>query len=310
MIATRSSHNWKQLPGGFDTVNAKRVYPSDNALGIPDLLPEPDLHAPAWMAPYRTRVRSEQAPEDGAVHFFRDDYRFETVWNRPVQTLESVRGWGMALGPDFSVFTDWPLTIQLWNIHRARWVSRWWQEHGIRVVPTLTWSDERSFDFAFLGVPAGGMVAVSTMGIRKPDEKRAFLAGYREMLTRLSPSLVLCYGPLTPFITDKEEHTPYRVYPTEWASIRLARAQAAQTAQNSDTAGTVGAVNVSPRKAPCDLSAGDGVAPVSSSARTTTGQRTPSTIPTVYPPVSSVPTSPVLPALDLFSTPETSCYAR
>ena len=57
----------------------------DNHLGIPELLPAEAGRLPAWLVPYRTRIRAERPPADGAVHFFLDDYRFETVWSRPLR---------------------------------------------------------------------------------------------------------------------------------------------------------------------------------------------------------------------------------
>lgn len=49
-----------------------------------------------------------------------------------------------------------------------------------------------TFWFCFDGIEKGSIVAVSTIGVR--NEKDMFMSGYREMLRRVSPSCVICYG--------------------------------------------------------------------------------------------------------------------
>ena len=62
-------------------------------------------------------------------------------------------------------------------------------------LPTISWSDESSYDWCFDGEPVGGIVAVSSVGTQaNKDSKRLFLRGYEEMMKRLSPEWVIFYG--------------------------------------------------------------------------------------------------------------------
>lgn len=55
--------------------------------------------------------------------------------------------------------------------------------HGMTVYPSVSWSDERSYDWCFDGDPVGGIVAVSSVGTQQNKEsKRLFLRGYEEMM--------------------------------------------------------------------------------------------------------------------------------
>lgn len=63
------------------------------------------------------------------------------------------------------------------------------------VIPTVSWSDARSFDFCFDGIEQGSVVAVGMIGCKK--SKINFMRGYNEMLKRVRPSRVICFG--TPF---------------------------------------------------------------------------------------------------------------
>lgn len=52
--------------------------------------------------------------------------------------------------------------MQLYNTFRNRWCGAYFASEGMRVIPTVSWGDERSFAFCFEGIPKGSTVAVST----------------------------------------------------------------------------------------------------------------------------------------------------
>ncbi|NKQ35412.1 MAG: DUF4417 domain-containing protein [Chloroflexi bacterium] len=219
---TRTSHRWQSKPGSFDALHAARLFPSGNAYGIPDLLHTSLNRIPAWLVPYRQRIRVNEPLDDGAVHFFLQDYRFETVWNRPLKALEALAPYQTVLTPDFSLYRDWPLMLQLWNVYRNRWCGRFWQEQGFTVIPTISWSTAVSYDFCFLGVPRRSVAAVATVGVdmKRPLEYRLFMDGFTEMVRRLEPSVVLGYGRLPAACHELVEVVSY---PTRWTNIRAAR---------------------------------------------------------------------------------------
>lgn len=216
---------WAKLPGNFDSLNARTLFTSDNEWGIPALAREPLAATPPWLAPFGTRMRSQSGIE-GALHFFLDDYRFERVWSRAREALQTLRLFPTALTPDFSLYRDWPLTLQLWNTYRNRWCGCYWQSQGLAVIPTISWSTAESFAFAFCGVPQHSLVAVATVGVRLdlPAERARFMDGFREMVARLSPSQVLCYGPPP---EETRALAPIHAYPTRWTTLAAARREVA-----------------------------------------------------------------------------------
>lgn len=84
---------------------------------------------------------------------------------------------------------------QLESVAKNRWVGAYWQSKGKIVIPTISWSDVRSFDFCFDGVEQGSVVAVGMVGCKQ--SKLKFMRGYNEMLEKIQPSKILCLG--TPF---------------------------------------------------------------------------------------------------------------
>lgn len=129
------------------------------------------------------------------VHFFEEDYLFQRVWASPDTYLPILGKFECLLTPDFSLYTDYPVAMQIWNHYKKHWLGAFWQECGFRVIPTIAWSDERSFDWCFDGEPEGGIVAVSSVGTQNNSEsRRLFLLGYNEMKARLHPTKILFYG--------------------------------------------------------------------------------------------------------------------
>lgn len=229
-MATRSSHVWRTLPGNFDRLHTFAIFESDNEYGIPVVRKETWI--PRWLHPYGVRIRTEEIPTGGAIHFFLDDYRFETVWSRPFDTLESPKKMGRVLSPMFSTYRDWPKALQIFNTYRNRWTAAFWQDHDIAVIPTVCWSDEASYDWSFAGIPVGSTVATSAVGVTDDVSERYFERGYREMIARLQPHHVVFYG--NKISEQLQALAPITMYPTRWDSIKRTKIWLKFKEQNSD----------------------------------------------------------------------------
>jgi hypothetical protein len=126
------------------------------------------------------------------VHFFENDEKFDEVWNHPERYIEKLEKYRQVLSPDFSQYIDMPAAMQIFNVFRNRWCAAYWQREGLLVIPTISWSDETSFAYSFDAIEKGASVAVSTVGCAKC--KDLFMAGFDEMLSRIEPGVVICYG--------------------------------------------------------------------------------------------------------------------
>ncbi len=138
---------------------------------------------------------------DRIVHFFLDDYKFQVLYNDPEPRIEKLSKYRAVLSPNFSVYTEMPLAIKIYNTFRSRWCGAFMQSKGLKVIPTVAWGDPNTFWFSFDGIEKGSIVAVSTLGVRK--EKSLFLQGYNELLRRIKPKVVICYGKAFEEMTGK-----------------------------------------------------------------------------------------------------------
>lgn len=140
-------------------------------------------------------ARNVKEPENKAVHFFLDDYQFTRVWTEPDRYIPMLQRFKYVLTPDFSLYTDFPKPLQIYNHYRKHWIGAYWQMYGINVIPTICWSDQKSFEWCFDGEPTQSVVAVSSVGTQNNKEKkRCFLDGYHEMVERLQPTQIIFYG--------------------------------------------------------------------------------------------------------------------
>ncbi len=166
------------------------------------------LQPPEVMLPFNMAKGCSDAGT--AIHFFVDDYQFERVWRSPMRYAELLRPFQCVLSPDFSLYTDMPLAMKIWNVYRSRLIGSFWQKQGLNVVPTLQWAEPRTFDFCFSGIEPGGMVAVSTLGAAKHRVSKCFWqAGMSEAVRRLKPKTVLLYGTPVDFDFGDVKVVPY-----------------------------------------------------------------------------------------------------
>lgn len=138
------------------------------------------------------------------VHFFLPDQYIERVWNN-LEHYEAVFGaYKGIVQPDFSLYTDMPRAMQIWQHYRRNWVAQYYQNKGVRVIPSPTWGDEDSFEWCFEGIPKGSCLAISNVGcVQNRINRNIFDVGFHECLQVLEPAQLIIYGTMTDGLRDK-----------------------------------------------------------------------------------------------------------
>jgi len=134
------------------------------------------------------------------VHFYIDDYRFERIWNQPERYIEILKRFACVFTPDFSLYEDMPEAMCLWNVYRSHLIGWLMQFYGIKVIPTILWQEESSYDYCFCGVPNGGTVSISSVGMAaNQKERERYMKQLDDCLQRIHPRTILFYGSLPDF---------------------------------------------------------------------------------------------------------------
>lgn len=143
-----------------------------------------------------------------AIHFYELDEnfvnaidsqeKFDNLISNIFSKYESV------ILPDLSVYRDFPLALQIFQVYKSRALGTYLEKHEIPVIPNIRWADERSYEFAFEGVNKNSLISVGVLGgYRDNDSKDYFEKGFYEMLKRLEPSKIITYGNLPDYIVSE-----------------------------------------------------------------------------------------------------------
>lgn len=132
---------------------------------------------------------------DSWIHFYEYDKNFERLWNNPQKYLPIIKRFNGVISPDYSLYYDMPLCMQIWNTYRGKALAHWLQENEIKVIPNVRWGDERTFKLSCLGVEKCKNIAVGTHGcIKSVEGRNMFIAGFEYAINKLKPKKVIVYG--------------------------------------------------------------------------------------------------------------------
>jgi hypothetical protein len=178
--------------------------PGAGPYNMPEMLPVTDLpDIDEWITfNYST---GEPVPENKGVCFYLHDYQFERVWSEPDKYVQILSQFAAVAAPDFSPLGGCPRITQLWNHYRKMWCGRYWQDHGMTVIPTITRSsDADSLEWFLDGVPDGGIVMTNSNWTNTDEEIAEFMKGWDRLIQERHPRKVLIYGRVLDCMTGTE----------------------------------------------------------------------------------------------------------
>ena len=184
-------HNEAERTGNAYNLSEYDEYNTEGYYQMPVL--EPCNYIPDDIIGFNYALTSKN--KDCGIHFYIDDYQFERIWAQPQLYLEKLSEYQCIFTPDFSLYTDMPIAMKIWNIYRSRLIGQIAQRMGILVIPTVSWCEEATFDFCFDGLPENATLSISTIGVKQDDYNFGlWKSGVDEMIRRLKPKTLLIYG--------------------------------------------------------------------------------------------------------------------
>lgn len=195
------------------------------APGIPMLVNMHNTVVPTDIVPFE-KCRREQNRRK-YVHFYMHDKGFADVLTSTKRYVDLFHTYDGVITPDCTMLVGQAQCLLQTNTYFNRAVGVYLQKQGIPVIPNIRWSDERSFDFCFLGVPKNTIVAVSTHGcIQKEEQKRLFRIGLQAMIDELAPTDVLVHGYMPKSVFDPFIGlTRFHRYPSQFERTHSKEAQ-------------------------------------------------------------------------------------
>lgn len=219
LIVSPGSDNWKVVSSSTKKLNQNIIFESDNQWGFPDVYLSDEI--PKDLVSYHnpSAKRGVDYLSDCFLHFFIDDYFFESIWTKPAALIRIANGVAGSLSPTFSVYSNAPRSMNIWNVYRNRWITRILQENNVPVVPVATWSDEDSYLYCFDGLPKNSSIAISTVGTWRKENRVMFVNGFNKMIEVLNPSFLCIYGETMP-LDFENFNIPLKYYLSDWKKKR------------------------------------------------------------------------------------------
>ena len=122
-----------------------QLFPSINFLGVPELMEQPSIpiqeNVPSWD---KNRLGTHPC-----CHFYQHDSRFSRIMSNPNILPKGI------LYPfeiNATIYPNYPLALVFYQLYTKRWISRYWQEQGRKVIVDLSIPIEH-LELAYLGVP-------------------------------------------------------------------------------------------------------------------------------------------------------------
>ena len=175
-------------------MNIDRAYfRATNHFEFPELEPiRQPVNVEKWLS-FQERGKAAVYGDTG-VHFYADDYTFECLWNTPGKYVEQLQRYKLIVQPDFSLYYNFPVALQVYNKYRNHWLARYLAYYGCKIVPNVNPSRPDLWSWTLDGFPRRSVVAFSDIGsFRDTEDRQTLQAGFQEMIHRLKPIQVLYF---------------------------------------------------------------------------------------------------------------------
>lgn len=170
----------------------KAFFESKNAYGFPEVFPYTShVECKSWVDFDNSRKQTGQAE---GLHFYCDDYKFNCLWTDPKRYIPILQRYKFVIQPDFSLYYNFPVALQIYNKYRNHWLFAFYSVHGVQMIPNISVSTPDCWDWSFLGYPKKSVVSFSAIGaIRDKPSREVTFSAYDEMIKRLDPLQVLYF---------------------------------------------------------------------------------------------------------------------
>jgi hypothetical protein len=128
--------------------------------------------------------------------FYEWDEKFDVFWKDTKRIAEEILqdNWFGVITPNWSLYRSDPIAFQIFNVFRSRYVGRYLQELGIKVIPDVNFSDERSYEFCLMGIPKNlDYISIQGQTLYTDIDYYYFQKGIKYVLENLNPKNVLVY---------------------------------------------------------------------------------------------------------------------
>lgn len=156
----------------------------------------PDEEGMHWLYNYGADSPKGMPWDRTLLCFYTHDRFFDSWWEYPAYYTSRVLQAQIigAVTPNFTVFMNGPDAVNLYNTYRARWMGRYFQEAGIKVIPDINIPSMNALEWTLYGIPKNPpIISIQLQSIGGATEEER-IEVVKAALADLNPGHVLAYG--------------------------------------------------------------------------------------------------------------------
>ncbi len=172
---------------------------------------------PETMLPFSKAINTRKDLSKTFIHFFSPDKTFERIRRNPNRYIAFFKRTAGIIGPDFSIHSDMPVSLQKSQIFDNLALSYYFGRNGIPVIPNLRCGIDELLPEFFLAIPQNAIVAVSTHGfIKEKWEQYEWYCFLEQVISVLNPKCIIVHGTLNSKIFTNLTDNVRFVFYTPW----------------------------------------------------------------------------------------------
>ena len=196
-IVTKSQEKWgDKISGDLNKLNTFCLFETEDKYGFPEV--KSNEFTPVDLIPFHMCKNKKSSEQHKTVSFFLDDYKFEQVWSNPQKYTDILKFYEGMISPTFSVWSNQPHALNVFNMYRSRWCTKYYQEQGVNVLVDVRWADKSTYDLCFSGIKKNSPIIINTVGTKMIENRKLFREGFETMLEVVQPSKLYVYGEYMP----------------------------------------------------------------------------------------------------------------
>lgn len=129
------------------------------------------------------------------IHFYHFDNKIECIWNNPQDYIQMFLKFKGLIELDFSMYRDWPVEKQRYNLFRIRTLTVFFQSYGIDVICNATFGSIETWDYCFNTCPKANVGAFGIHGCFEIDEDKILtIKALRTYIDCCHPKVLISHG--------------------------------------------------------------------------------------------------------------------
>lgn len=178
---------------------------------------------PKHLVPFSKITNAKYTIDEGTwVHFYEIDKIIKRMADNPSKYFKYLDKYAGVIGMDNSVYRNMPYYMQFRDVAKNREIDYILQKNNYNLIPNVRVGDERTYEFALVGLPKHSTIAIGALGnLKEKRNLKYFKEGLDFIVYSLEPIRIIFYGIVPEYIIKKYRANGIEIimFPTEISKV-------------------------------------------------------------------------------------------